>query len=489
MVVRFVSGRSIKGAVNYNEEKVRLGKANLIHAEKYLDDPADLSFKDRLSRLEDLAALKERTKENCVHVSLNFDPTEQMSDEKMIRIARDYMQGIGFGDQPFLVYRHHDAAHVHCHIVSTNVISRDDKISLHNLVPNFSEPTRKKIEEKYGLIRAEGRGKEQERMLKPVDLEKAIYGKAETKKAISNVVRTIVREYKFSSLAELNAVLKEYNVAADRGEPDSPMFKNKGLVYSLLDKKGEKIGVPIKASAIYTTPTMKKLEERFDKNKEARKSYREPLKHVIDRILPSAKDRAAFQSLLAKENIKVVFRENESRVYGITFVDHRSKTVFNGSDLGKPYSAASIQARIGADPSAANREKAANETISKQALDTIDYKQGIGSTLGQLYAKGLRLQTGVNDNSDHFFIGHRKSKAENYARLTQKMEAYFRVNKVSPGLISQLNDWVKEQKTVVAPALFLSNAFTSFINVMLQKEREQQAFAMYVPKKKKRKPR
>jgi hypothetical protein len=54
---------------------------------------------------------------------------------------------------------------------------------------------------------------------------------------------------------------------------------------------------------------------------------------------------------LEKENIQTVLRRNnEGVIYGITYIDHRTKSVFNGSALGKPYSANGIQERCSAMP-------------------------------------------------------------------------------------------------------------------------------------------
>jgi len=92
------------------------------------------------------------------------------------------------------------------------------------------------------------------------------YGKMETKRAINIVLRTVLDSYKYSSLPELNALLKLYNVSADRGTEDSRMYRNNGLMYRVLDEHGNKVGSPIKASQFFMKPTLKKLEENFKKN-------------------------------------------------------------------------------------------------------------------------------------------------------------------------------------------------------------------------------
>ncbi len=345
MVAKIKSGKSLIGAINYNENKVKQGKAELINAVGYIKDPANLRFFDKLFRLTDLAERNERTKTNTVHLSLNFANGEDLPDDKLNTIAVEYMNGIGFENQPYLVYRHFDAGHPHVHIVTTNIKSDGYRISLHYLGQNESEKARKAIEIKYGLVKAEEQQKQKPELKSQISA--AEYGKAETKRTITNILSYALRAYKFTSIPELNAVLQGYNIQAVRGSKGSRMFAHQGLVYWITDKQGNKTGVPVKASTIYGDPTLKTLEEKFRLSETLRKPFREKLKGQITRALQDSKDLRSFQLALKAENIGVIFRRNESgRIYGVTFIDHQSKTVFNGSDLGKEFSANPMNERF-----------------------------------------------------------------------------------------------------------------------------------------------
>ena len=70
-----------------------------------------------------------------------------------------------------------------------------------------------------------------------VSAAKVQYGKMETKRAIQNVLDAVINQYKYSSLPELNAVLKQYNVMADRGTENSITYQKKGLYYRILDER------------------------------------------------------------------------------------------------------------------------------------------------------------------------------------------------------------------------------------------------------------
>ncbi len=158
----------------------------------------------------------------------------------------------------------------------------------------------------------------------------------------------ILNSYKYTSLPELNAVLQQYNIQADRGNEGSRIYQHRGLLYRILDEQGNAIGVPIKASSFYNKPTLKYLEERFSINDAARQSHRSRVKNTID-LTFIKQPKHSLQNLikaLNKEGINTVLRQNaDGIIYGVTYVDHRTKCVFNGSVLGKRYSAKAILER------------------------------------------------------------------------------------------------------------------------------------------------
>ncbi|WP_353196736.1 relaxase/mobilization nuclease domain-containing protein [Parapedobacter defluvii] len=344
MVAVIFSSNSIRGIFHYNENKVKEGKAVCLKAVNYPLDAADMTSEMKLDRLKKQIELNPRVKVNAVHISLNFDPSERLSESTLKEIAGQYMERIGFGEQPYLLYQHHDAAHPHVHVVSTNIRSNGSRISLHNLGKVQSESARKALEAEYHLVRAEDQ-KRKIFQIKPVDIRTIQYGKTDTKRAIGNVLASVLNKYAYTSLTELNAVLNLYNIIADGGSKNSRTYQSGGLSYRLLDAKGNKIGVPIKASLFANKPGLKFLEARYAINKTRRKEHQLRLKSAIDRALylRQSPSLPGMVDELKKQGIDTVIRANtEGRIYGITFVDHVRKTVFNGSYIGKNYSAAGI---------------------------------------------------------------------------------------------------------------------------------------------------
>jgi len=365
MVAIIKTGNSIHNIFNYNENKVKQGVAVCIGEGNYPVDVDKMNLSMKLNRLLKQVALNDNVKRNSVHISLNFDPSEtaSLSKEKLMNIANTYMEQIGFGQQPYLVYQHHDSGHPHIHIVSIKIREDGSRIDTQNIGRNQSETARKAIEKSFGLVVAEGRQKKPKYELQPI--RKLRYGKTETKKAIANVLTGVLNSYRYSSLPELNAVLQQYNVYADRGNENSRIFQQHGLVYRILDENGKSIGVPIKASDFYNKPTLKFLEEKFVANKTSQLSHRNRVKNAIDlALLGKKKSLPELLKVLKKEGINIVLRKNnEGIIYGITYVDHSTKCVFNGSTLGKQYSAKAIQERCGLSP--VIKPKITDSTIEK----------------------------------------------------------------------------------------------------------------------------
>jgi hypothetical protein len=406
MVAKIKSGKSLIGAITYNENKVKAGKAILIGAQSYAKDYNLLLFDDKLFRLKDLAARNFRTKTNTVHLSLNFDITENLQKETLLEIANSYMEKIGFGNQPYLIYQHFDAGHQHIHVVTTNIEPDGNRISLHNIGRLISEPARKEVELEFNLVQADMK-KKLNLKYEQSNVEPLAYGSADIKRAITNIVNKIIQHYKFTSLPEFNAVLNLYNVLADRGNKESVMYDKGGLRYWALNQMGEKIGVPIKASSIYKKPTLKLLEDRFRLGEYLRKPFKMMVKKTIDKAMAKTTTYEQFINELKKTGITGLLRRNtDGRIFGVTYIDHDNKVVFNGSDLGKNYSAAAIAQALLAKPECGN-------VATTTAPPEKEVLNSLGNKYSSLYSHSLLedlLSLNNHSGTENLFERKRKKK-------------------------------------------------------------------------------
>ena len=416
MVAIITTAHGIRAPFFYNENKVEQGVARCLAAENFPLPLEDTEQVHRLAMLQKTAAKNENVKRNAVHISLNFAPGEQLSPELLKAIAKEYMEQIGFGAQPYLVYQHLDAGHPHLHLVSVKVRPDGSRIDTQNIGKARSEPARKAIEQKYGLVKAEDH-KQSLFQIKPVDTGKLQYGITDTRRAIYNVLASVLKSYRYTSLPELNAVLRLYNVEASRGEPDSRTYKRGGLYYRVLGADGKPIGVPVKASLFPGRPTLKFLEGRFTINDALRQPHKMRVRSAIDFILHNPKvTLSGLKKQLAKRGIETVFRQNKDGVlYGVTFVDHQNRCVWNGSDLGKQYSAKALQERcFKPEHTQAQKQTAADKQATAQSALTNTAADGQDSKL-------LEALLAVEQGADYLPAHLKKQRKKKKKNISQRL--------------------------------------------------------------------
>lgn len=277
------------------------------------------------------------TEKHTLHISLNPDPKDKVSDEKYRELAQLYMNEMGYGDQPFIVFKHTDIDRSHIHIVSVCVDAEGKKIS-DQFEKIRSMKVCRELERKHGLIQATGKKHQQnDKIFRPVN-----YQAGDVKSQIAAVVCHLPDYYKFQTLGEYNALLSLFNITTEKVEGEFMGRHWQGLLYVPLNEKGEKAGHPFKASLFGKNAGLPFLELHFEKCREVLKNHpiRTTIKTAVTIALKSTSDEQTLKKQLNKQRIDVVVRRNiAGRIYGITFIDHNSKTVWNGSRLGKELSA------------------------------------------------------------------------------------------------------------------------------------------------------
>ena len=341
MVAKISYGISLFGALAYNGEKVNEGVAKILETNKVFcsaDGTHDIS-----ACIQDFMAYMPShvlTKKPVIHISLNPHPDDRLTDEQFSAIAREYIEKMGYANQPFIVYKHEDIDRHHLHIVTLAVDERGKKINDGN---NFYTSTRilKELEQKYGLIPAQMR-KEKE----VFRLQKVCYGDGENlKKQLVSVIRPAAKFYHCPSFKEYRALLSTYNICVEEVKGEMYGKPYNGLVYFATDDKGKKVGNPFKASLFGKAVGYEALQNRFKASKEKlkEKHLAPKTKAVVAGALRRSTAKEDFRANLHRKGIDVLFRENEQgRLYGITFIDHNNGCVINGSRLGKELSANAI---------------------------------------------------------------------------------------------------------------------------------------------------
>ena len=336
MIAKISATENLGGALGYNFKKVEKGEASiLLAAELYQDREGRYTIEDVLADMEALIPKNCRTKKTVFHCSLNPHPDEKLSDERLTQIAKEYMEALGYGKHPYIVFKHNDIAREHIHIVSLRIDGEGKKIN-DKFEKRRSKQITDALERKYNLIPSSKVSNKEE-----VETPKVDISKENIKEQVSNVVRMVMKHYHFCSLGELNAILSVYNLAVEEVKTEFRGKKYDGLVYVPTDEKGNKAGTPIHASDIGRGVGYTAVQNRMQKSKQAIKPLIPAIRNkVLQTMRTSPKTEEELQQRLEEQGLRVVIRKNEGgRIYGITFIDDKEGIALNGSRLGKGYAA------------------------------------------------------------------------------------------------------------------------------------------------------
>ena len=336
MIAKISATENLGGALGYNFKKVEKGEASiLLTAELYQSKEGRYTMEEVFADMEALIPKNCRTKKTVFHCSLNPHPDEKLSDETLMQIAREYMEALGYGNQPYIVFKHNDIAREHIHIVSLRVDSRGQKIN-DRFEKRRSKQITDALEKRFGLIPSS----------KVVDKAVEETPKIDTtqrniKEQVASALRMVLKHYKFCSLGELNAILSQYHLAVEEVKTEFRGKKYEGLVYVPTDDKGDKVSSPIHASDIGRGVGYTAVQNRMQKSKQAIKPLISIIRYrVLQTMRTSPKTEEELRQRLEEQSLRVFIRKNESgRIYGITFIDDKEGVALNGSRLGKGYAA------------------------------------------------------------------------------------------------------------------------------------------------------
>ena len=336
MIAKISSTANLGGALGYNFKKVRQEEATVLLANGlYQNQDGKYSMEQVLSDMRQLIPDKCRTKNTVFHCSLNPHPDEKLSDERLVQIAKEYMEALNYGKQPYIVFKHNDIAREHIHIVSLRVDSKGRKNN-DKYEGRRSKKITDALEKKYNLTPS---SKVSEKTTTETPKVDVVQGNI--KEQVANTIRSAMKHYIFCSLGELNAVLHKYNLAVEEVKTEYRGKRYDGLVYVPTDDKGNKVSTPIHASDIGRGVGYAAVQNKMQKSKQMVKPLVPAVRRKVLEVMRTSPDtEERHRQRLEKQGLRVVIRKNESgHIYGITFIDDEKGIAVNGSRLGKGYAA------------------------------------------------------------------------------------------------------------------------------------------------------
>lgn len=336
MLAKISSGKSVYGVLAYNKIKVDDNHADVLYSQKMFDSmDGKFSIQDCMDSFYTYLVKNNKTENVVFHASLNPDPKDKLSDEQLSIIAQQYMEKLGYGNQPYIVIKHSDIDRTHAHIISLRIDETGKKINDSYEVAR-SMKICKELEQEFNLVPLKKGQRESEAPTKKID-----YKAGDLKHQVGNITKSVMANYHFQSFGEYRTLLEQFNVTAEEVKGECRGKPYQGLIYSVLDENEEKVSKPFKSSLFGKSVGYDALQKHFEKSKIAidKLGTKDRLKPIISKAMKQP-DIDSFKQSLLKQGIGCIFRQNEQgRIYGVTFIDYQNQTILNGSRLGKEFSA------------------------------------------------------------------------------------------------------------------------------------------------------
>lgn len=309
-------------SLEYNENKCASGEASLIHTH-CIDESEGIEgtfhkYERRNIRTENLS----------FHMSVNPAPGERLTEQQVKDFVGDIMSGLGYGSQPYVIYRHTDIDREHYHVVSVRVNEQGRKIH------DFQENRRclqllSAIAPKYGLGVGNGDGERYAAMGIDPRRFNPVGGN------IMEQIRIIAQEccrYHMTSFSQFKFIMQSHGLDVSERTGESSQVVIRGL-----NQDGIPCTAPITESELgralyadYERRAMQCVGRNGMKKRE-----RGRICGISASCLGHSTSERHFRNMLARFDIDIhLHRTREGRIYGATFVDHSTKCAFKASELG-----------------------------------------------------------------------------------------------------------------------------------------------------------
>ena len=314
MIAKIGKGSKMYGSILYNQQKMDNENGAVFLLNKIpitVDGRYSVAYFHKC--FEPYLSANIKTEKTVRHISLNPDPKDKVSDEQFTAMAQEYMERMGYGNQPYIVFKHTDIDRTHIHIVSIYVDIDGKKIP-----DDYDHPSSmaiyRDLEQKYNLQKAtEQEQKQGNKVLKSID-----YKCGDIKSQIASVVRHLPKYYSFSTMGCYNYLLPLFNIATEEFKGERNGQAVNGLVYVVLDDKGNKVSNPFKALLFGKDVGVVQLQKHFEQSKNKMKTIpvRSVLKNTIKLAIHTTNNEAEFKKQLTEQGInKIIRRNNEGRIY------------------------------------------------------------------------------------------------------------------------------------------------------------------------------
>jgi hypothetical protein len=347
-------------SVKYNESKVEASEASVLFTMN-IPDPSN-----PMATFEEYERGSLRCEKMSFHASIDPSVDDKMSDKDIEEFAKKLMEKLGYGDQPYIVYKHSDIDRVHYHIVSVRVDKEGRKINdsnerkrCHQILKNLATEFGYKV----------GKGQKKDSRAEEFGVYKGFTPKAGNYSSQIEMLVSHAMRYHFTTEPQFRMLMNTLNVDFDykkRGGKEYLVF------YGLDPKSGRRCTVGISGKKL-AVPSVEEIHKHTQDCKgEALKKEKGRVGSIVRSLLPHSSSEEHFRRMLEKTGISVHFSKTEDgRIFGATFIDHTVKCCFKASELHKITAAMFEEQRLAHWPGDEKEKADAFSTLSA-AADAVD---------------------------------------------------------------------------------------------------------------------
>lgn len=316
------SGASMASAVGYNEDKVQEGEAVVI-AEVNADSD-HTTVLDTFSRLENMNI---RSKEVSFHMSVNPSETERLSESQVKELVGELMNGLGYGSQPYIIYRHDDIGRTHYHVVSIRIDHEGRKIPSRQERRQCNELL-KGMTRRFGI--RVGNGTSEALSVLGIDVSRFRPEAGHTMTQIEAITQDCL-SYRYVDMDQFKTLMRSRGIEVTEGRS-----AERPVILIGLNSEGKRCTPPIDERSL-SIPVRESCEHRITECANAgRAPVREAEKicRIAGACLPHASDVASFVKMMDRKGITVDIRRDASgKISGVVFIDRQSHCVLGASQL------------------------------------------------------------------------------------------------------------------------------------------------------------
>lgn len=240
MVIVIHQAKSTQNALFYNERKVKEGKATFYDSRNTPStNPFIYSSQHRNQIFKLIEDSNMRVKNKGLHISFNPTINDMVRlGEKGIRTEINrLLDHLGYGSQPYFVYKHADIDRVHFHIVSTRIDKQSGKKIKDSYEKEKVQKFIKELEQTYKLTKDDPKEK--------INLKFTAYSK-NLKQNLESLIKELNRMDFITNKKMYDDALMLFHIEVKPA--------NKGYLIFVTDGNGNPLRYPIKMSDFEDRP-------------------------------------------------------------------------------------------------------------------------------------------------------------------------------------------------------------------------------------------